>query len=265
MIEEWNGMKPATIHLNLALQTLSVAAMSLLVSCGGSKTQVAAAPPTTSSALTGSTCTKEKCPPADLHVSANFAASGILIGFSGEPVNWNFYGIDKNTKSADGMSSTRKVVVLLNDVPKGSDISPAKSAELSSETRIEWTPTKVARGKMEFIARDYDRCLLKETRATCNKYVFLTDYDRRFSDNSWEILDKEAVEDMAGELEDQDGVVNVSDKDCGTPTSDAALNMSMLKLGLSVLQGGGLNAILPSLAGSLLGGGDSTPAKPTEC
>ncbi len=258
-------MKPATIHLQLTLQTLSVAALSLLVSCGGSKAQVTAAPPTTSTALTGSNCTKEKCPPADLYISANFAASGILIGFSGEAVNWNFYGIDKNTQSADGFSSTRKVVVLLNDVPKGSEISPAKSADLSSEAKIEWTPTKEARGKLEFIARDYERCLLKETKATCNKYVFLEDYDRKFPDNSWEILDKEKVEELAGELDDVDGVVNVSDKDCGTPTTDSQINMSILKLGVSVLQGGGLNAILPSLAGSLLGGANSTPAKPTEC
>jgi hypothetical protein len=122
----------------------------------------------------------------------------------------------------------------------------------------------VNEGKMEFIARDYERCLLNETKATCNKYVFLADYDRRFSDNSWEVLDKEKVEEIAGELEDVDGVVNVSDKDCGKPTSDAAIKMSMLKIGLSVLQGGGLNAILPSLASGLLGG-ESTPAKPTEC
>jgi hypothetical protein len=257
-------MKPVRLHLKLAGQALYVASVSLLVSCGGPKAQVATAPPTSANALTGSTCTKDKCPPADLYVSANFAASGILIGFIGQPVNWNFYGIDKNTQSADGMSSTRKVVVLLNDVPKGSEISSAKSGELSSETRIEWTPTKEVRGKIEFIARDYERCLLKETKATCNKYVFLTDYDRRFSDNSWEVLDKEKVEEIADDIDDVDGAVNVSDKDCGTPTSDAAMKMSILKIGLSVLQGGGLSAILPSLAGGLLGG-ESTPAKPTEC
>jgi hypothetical protein len=258
-------MKHATKYLNFALQACSVVIVSFLAACGGSKTQVAAPVPTTSTALTSSNCTKEKCPPADLFVAANFAASGILIGFTGEAVNWNFYGIDKNTKSDDGMSSARKVVVLLNDVPKGSEISPAKSADLSSETSIQWTPTKEARGKMEFIARDYERCMLKETKATCNKYVFLVDYDRRFSDNSWEVLDKEKVEEMAGEVTDVDGVVNVSDKDCGNPTTDSQINMSILKLGVSVLKGGGLNAILPSLAGSLLGGGNSTPAKPTEC
>jgi len=257
-------MKPATLHLQLALQIFSVAAVSLLVSCGGSKTQVAAPTPTTV-ALTGSNCTKEKCPPADLYVAANFAPSGLLIGFVGEAVNWNFYGIDKNTQSADGISSARKVVVLLNDVPKGSEILPAKSADLASEASIEWKPTKEARGKIEFIARDYERCMLKESKATCNKYSFLADYDRRFSDNSWEALDRERVEEMAGELDDEDGIVDVAGKDCGSGNSDSQVNMSILKIGVSVLQGGGLEAILPSLAGSLLGGGSSTPANPTDC
>lgn len=263
-------MKPTLYMTGETLFSLSLTVtVGLLSACGGSKTQVGAPPPASKNALTGSaSCTKEKCEPADLYVSANFAASGLLMGFAGEPVNWNFYGIDKNTQSADGLSSDRRVVVLLNDVPKGSTIFPEKgSSELSTEARIDWTPDKPQRGKMEFIARDYDRCLLNESKDFCNKYTFHKEYDRRFPSNNWEVLDKEVVQASAGDgSTGDDSVVNVSNPDCGNPTTDADINKGMLDIGLKVLMGGGLESILPSLAGSVLGtSGSGQTTNPTEC
>jgi hypothetical protein len=252
---------------SLISASLAVAVGLLTSACGGSKTQVGAPPPSSKNALTGSaSCTKDKCEPADLNVSANFAASGLLMGFAGEPVNWTFYGIDKNTQTADGLSSDRRVVVLLNDVPKGSSISPDKdSGELATEVRIDWTPDKPQRGKMEFIARDYDRCLLNESKEFCNKYIYHKEYDRRIPANNWEVLDKEEIQASAGGgSEGADNVVNVSNPDCGKPTTDSQINGQILNIGLKVLMGGGLESILPSLAGSVLGGSTQT-TNPTEC
>lgn len=261
-------MKPATKNYETLVKVAVIAAFSVgAASCGGSKAQVGTPAPTTANALTGSNCTKDKCPPADINVFANFAASGLMVGFTGEPVEWKFNGFDKNTVSEDGLTSDRKVVVLLNDVPKGSNIFPDKNSDLSSEARIDWLPEKLGRGKMEFIARDYERCVLEKDKETCNKYIYLKEYDRRFAGNSWEIMDKDTMESAAAEIgSGAENVVNVSNPNCGNPTTNGAITQSVLQVGLKVLTGGGLGAILPSLAGSLIGGGAaSSGVNPTEC
>lgn len=241
------------------LKSVMIPAMVIFGSaaCGGSKQQVTTSAPGTSS-LTSTNCTKSKCEPADMDVAANFAGEGVLVGFVGETVTWQFNGIDKATQEAGTLTSNRKVVVLLNNIPKGSSVYPAKGAALAAEARIDWVPTKKSRGTMEFIARDYERCILNKSKDYCNNYTFLKEYDKRFGDKRWEILDKDETL-AAGDS------VNVSDEECGDPTTKSDIGKSVLKIGLQVLMGGGVGAIIPTLAGSVLDSATQTPTDPTEC
>jgi len=210
-----------------------------------------------------STCkSKADCKSATLDVWASFSSSGALIGIIGQPVTWEFYGLDRDSISADQKSSVRLVTVLLDNVPDGSTIDPAPSAgKVAQEAKIEWTPSQAQTGKLDVIVRDMERCLINESADFCNKYAFHADYDQRIKEVQWQVVDKSALDNQvqatAAAAPDPGSTVAASNANCNgqTGTSTSQAFGSGLSSVLGILGGGGLLSQAPSLLGGLMGSG----------
>lgn len=249
------------------------------VGCGGgSKQQVASPTPAAGekSQLAGGSSgqnpckSKDDCPAAGSDINGTFAPSGALIGFVGEPVNWDFHGVDTKSMSADNQTSGRKVVVLFDRVPSDAQISPGKGEKLDSHAKIDWTPQKVYAGKeLDIILRDYDRCVAENDEEACNTYSFKKDYDVKQTVR-WEIADRDQLQAQlaqGGGAGATGNVVNVANPNCGpAPTSSGQITTSLFTSGIGMI----LNpqAALPGLLsgmmnGGLSGGGNQPP--PVQC
>jgi hypothetical protein len=142
---------------------------------------------------------KENCPPVAAQPNANFAPSGALLGYVGEPVNWTFTGIDTKSMAPDQASSTRRVMVLLDRIPSEAQFVPGKNEPLSVKVKIEWTPQKVYAGKqLDIILRDMDRCVMDLGEDECNEYSLKEKYDTKET-VPWEIADKDALQAQRAE------------------------------------------------------------------
>ncbi len=272
------------VSTNSRARVLNVLSASFLaatlgfVGCGGGNKQVASpvTPAGEKSQLAGGSgenaCkSKDDCPPTASDISATFAPSGALIGFVGEPVNWDFHGVDTKSISADAQSSGRKVVVLLDRVPSDAQIVPGKGDKLDAHARIDWTPAKVyAKKELDIILRDYERCVMDLSEDDCNTYSFKKDYDVKQT-VPWEIADRDQLQAQlatgAGGTGATGNVVNVANPNCGpATTTNGAINTTLFTTGLGVL----LNpkAALPGLLSGMMSGGlggGATQAPPTQC
>lgn len=126
-------------------------------------------------------CTPSDCPEADMDVASPAFTPAGLVGYVGQPVPWLFVGIDRKAPK-------RRVGILLNNIPKDSELRPVGRVAISS--RIDWKPKQKMRNgkKLEIVMRDLERCELKEDDPkVCNKYEFLAKYDKK-AELDWEIL-----------------------------------------------------------------------------
>lgn len=184
---------------------------------------------------------KTDCPDAVAGFGANMAPGGSYVGWMGESINWRAFGIDENTKSVDGTTSTRRMTVLLDKVPEGSSIVPGVKDKLKNEAFIEWTPKKESKGKLDVIVRDAERCEVERgTDGYCNTYNFLSDYDVRFKDLRWEIKDKDALAEQIadGTLSAEDGGVAGTNCTGASTTTDKLLNAQVMNTFIQALSGG---------------------------
>jgi hypothetical protein len=278
--------------LRTVLATFATACLA--VACGqsksvqgvsaGSGTAVGGA---SGGALNGATaCTsKTNCPAAAADVSANFQPSGALLGFIGEPVDWEFHGLDRNTVNADQQTSGRTVTVLLDKVPEGSTISPGTdSGKVVSDVKLNWTPTQAQSGQLTIILRDMDRCMKDEAADFCNAYTLHEKYDTKMAAVAWQVVDKSQLQAQidqqaggggAGGTEAATGggggnVINVANVNCGTtPSTNGQIMTNGVMSGVKILTNpvGGLLGMLtsPSILGSLTGSSSSSTDKPKQC
>jgi len=115
------------------------------------------------------------CPPVRPDV-LSMTANAQLVGVSGQPVNWMFYGRDLNTLNSTQLSSgfqgsQRRVTLIFSNLPLGAQLSPAvNGTALYTQESIVWTPSAAASGTIQMELRDYDRCMVTEANAavTCN-------------------------------------------------------------------------------------------------
>ena len=226
-------MTMSTLKL-LRLSVIAIPAL-VLVGCGGKSKSVAA--PIAGSGGSGlnaaSNCrSKDDCPRAEPDFAANMAAGGAFVGWMGEAVTWKVSGIDANTKNPDGLTSSRRMFVLLDKVPEGSDIKPGSGDDLKSDATIDWTPKKQSSGKLDVIVRDAERCEMEKSKEYCQSYKFLEGFDKRFKDVHWEIKDRDAFADeVANGNVGADGAVVVSDPNCGgapAATTDGQITAKVL-------------------------------------
>lgn len=181
--------------------------VAITLGCGQSSKTVQTPPPRAektedagnTSGLAGldASCkTSQACRPIAADISASFSADGRLVGMAGQPVNWEFHGVDRNTANPDQDSSSRRVMVLLDKVPDGSVImpSPSTTSVLTTVAKLAWTPQHASDGKIDVIVRDFDRCILNESQDRCNKYAFLKAYDTKFQDIPWVVIDQAEID-----------------------------------------------------------------------
>lgn len=271
-------------HRSLSLEQLTIAgclavAATLGFACGGGKSPPIASPISSSTKANTSTKTDsglqgqtqenaggsasgacesvDDCPEANMDVaSPGFTKSG-LMGFVGEPVPWEFEGIDLNSRD-------RRVAVLLNNIPANSKLTPSDRADVKS--RIDWTPEqRLKSGKqLEIYMRDLDRCEISEVDPEiCRTYRFLEAYDKK-SAVDWEIVAKDDLEDEANASAapagtatgggDNAAVVNVSKPPCTPQASSPTGGVGGLSTVLGGL-GGGFGGLGGGLLSSVIGGG----------
>jgi hypothetical protein len=258
---------PSALPLLAALLPLVVA-----WGCGGKSKSVEAplgGGNGTGLAVASNCRSKDDCPKAAIDFAANLAPGNVFIGFANEPVDWKISGVDGNTKNPDGMSSARRMAVLLDNVPEGSDFSPGKGEKLASSVTIDWTPSKSMKGKLDVIVRDAERCEKDHDKDYCNAYKPLDAYDKRFEGVAWEIRSREDVQNEADSgSTDPDGTVTVSDPNCGgaaAATTDGEIQGKVLGTFIQALQPGGLLKVGTTLFSGGLGGGGTTTGEPTKC
>lgn len=261
---------------NVLSATFLAATLGWVGCGGGSKQQVASPTPSAGekNQLAGGNgenpCkSKDNCKPTANDISASFAPSGALIGFVGEPVNWDFHGVDTLSMDPGSNTSGRKVVVLLDRIPADAQISPGKGDKLDSHTRIDWTPTKVyAKKELDIILRDYDRCVVDLSEDECNSYSFKKEYDTKQT-VPWEIADRDELQAQIAAGGGASGnVVNVANPNCGpAPTTEGQITTSLFTTGLGALMNP--QAALPGLLGQMIqggfGGGGAQKTPPTQC
>lgn len=132
-------------------------------------------------AKTDSSCkSASDCAKADMSLSSTALQNGAFIGTVGENINWSLQGVDKN-------SSSRRVGILLNNVPEGASFSPSDVVETS--VKITWKPTAPVKSinKLEVFLRDMDLCEVTESnRDDCAEYRYIEEYDQKL-EYDWEI------------------------------------------------------------------------------
>lgn len=243
---------------------LSVTALflaMLLTGCGG-KSKNVGLPGTGGNSGLGingaSNCkSKTDCPMADPGYGANMAPAGVFVGWVDKPVDWRVFGIDEKTKNPDGISSARRMVVLLDKVPEGSTITPFSGEKLSNEAGLQWTPTSEESGKLDIIVRDYERCVMdKKAEGYCDAYKFLEAYDKRFKGVRWEVKDQEKLEeDLANGTVTETATGTTTD--CTTSTPD--LQTSLMNTFIQALANpSGLGGVATTIFSSSGVGGSAT-------
>ncbi len=200
-------------------------------SCGAPKLNAPPSPKAAGSSVKSadgtpaSNCVAGACPATSSQIGATFASPGQLLALVGQPVAWEFYGIDADTVNEDGLSSVRRVTVLLDKIPSGSAITPAvKKESLAVQAQIVWTPAKEGSGAVDVIVRDQERCELLENAASCQQYAFLKDYDTRFAGIKWEVMNQEAYDAMIAQTTAEDPAPSETpdDKVCAAPAAAPA-------------------------------------------
>lgn len=254
------------LRLSLLVATVALAA------CGGKSKSVGAPVAGSGAGLSTSTNCKSAsdCPKANPGFGANMTPANVFVAFAeGDPVDWRVYALDLDTKNPDGMSSARKMVVLLDKIPEGAEITPGKGEKLSTEASVVWSPRKTMKGKMTAVVRDYERCKM-DGDADCDSYKFLKEYDKRFENLAWEVKTAADVEDAVGSSGDADGTVTVSDPNCGgaaAATTDADIQKKVLGTFIGALGNPGsiLQTGIQIIGGGLGGGGAGATGDPKPC
>lgn len=136
-------------------------------------------------------CLSGACNPIAMNSRIMGLSQGILLGSVGQKLVLKVYGFDTASRLESGSKKTRRVVVLLNKIPKNSKLtpSPGKRQSLKSVAAIEWVPQIAEEGWLEIVLRDFDRCfsIEEEPDITCNEYNFLPDYDIRHQIVPWQV------------------------------------------------------------------------------
>ncbi len=224
-----------------------------------------------SAAGSESGCANGECAPATMDVAAEGKTdAGLFVGVVGEPVPWTFKGV----AAEDG----REVAILLNKIPKGAEIDPPQDGTTAAtDVKIVWTPdtAQTSKDDLEVYARDLTRCKAVETGDKCHANKVLKKYDVKIAAVKWEVVKSDAVQAAdpaapaaANPVADA-LVVKVSDPNCGgiKGTSQQQIQSTVLQTGLKVITGGGIQALLPGLLGTLLNskgappGGGTAPQK----
>lgn len=253
-------------------------AIACSLACGEAKQKAFEVPGGGAGAVQLAGCAKGSCDPAQVDYSATVAATGELVGFAQENVDWHLYGLDLASR-IDDTSSTRRVMILLDRVPEGADVTPGRDdGRLAPEVSIQWRPPFAASGTMDVILRDFDRCVAEKDEVSCSEYRFLDTYDKKLTGDAslrWRIVDRAQAAAAAASAPvvgaaaptGQVGgtVVGVGNPNCGglVPTSDQQIRTQVLGTLFRALVSP--SSLIPTVMGSLINGVAGQSAQPTQC
>ena len=106
--------------------------------------------------------------------------NGGFAGTVNQNVNWLLVGLDRNSLNPSQQSSARNVLILVYDLPTGAVTTPQQATgTLSTLAQINWTPTQPGSGTFNILMRDYDRCVINLSVATCGQFAYIAQYDTR--------------------------------------------------------------------------------------
>jgi len=141
---------------------------------------------------------KEDCEPASMEATASGMAgeSGLLLGFVGEDVTWQFEGFDTKGEG-------RSIGIFLGNLPAG---AVADVKQVGPTVMVSWIPDSPQSSSkpVKIGLRDMEMCLVSESQQQkCKAPKPMGDYDQT-SEVHWEIVDKEQLESAIEQVQNSE-------------------------------------------------------------